>query len=327
MKLMTMLLLPWSVERLSREGDQRSDAVEKLVAIDCWKPETQEIDRNCGYGSRHTWVRMPQCIPSRNTRYFVQTPIEFLFFLIFLERSFSSFVLVNHQIMLAVTASEDGCLSLLCPASSHPPPASALPGAGRGFYRSQPPRMVPSHRSRRWLAGCPQQRSLIGQYCLGWSGWDGRSIGAESNSAEPSSVWREPAETDGEWRELINTSSSVVTSDIMGNIHTVGPNQALIVSGQYLVCCPSEMSEPCEGARICCISDCVILDLSSSECTDRGYPGIVSFIATRTIFRVLGLMPITIVLTVIAFSPAMRCRRRCPIVAEIPFHYVLLRSD
>ena len=70
---MTKLLLPWSVERLSREGDQRSVEVEKLLAIDCQKPDTQEIDRNCDYGSRHAWVRMPQCIPSRNTRYFVQT--------------------------------------------------------------------------------------------------------------------------------------------------------------------------------------------------------------------------------------------------------------
>ena len=40
---MTKLLLPWSVERLSREGDQRSDEVEKLLAIDCQKPDTQEM--------------------------------------------------------------------------------------------------------------------------------------------------------------------------------------------------------------------------------------------------------------------------------------------
>ena len=49
MKLMTKLLLPWSVERLSREGDQRSDEVEKLLAIDCQKPDIQEIDRNCDF--------------------------------------------------------------------------------------------------------------------------------------------------------------------------------------------------------------------------------------------------------------------------------------
>ena len=112
----------------------------------------------------------------------------------------------------------------------------------------------------------------------------------------------------------------------MGNIHTVGPNQALIVSGQYWVLSLGNVMS--ERARICSISDCVILDLSSSECTDRGCPGIFSFIATRTIFRVLCLIPITIVLTVIAFSPEMRCKRCCPIVAaEIPFHYVLLRCD
>lgn len=60
------------------------------------------------------------------------------------------------------------------------------------------------------------------------------------------------------------------------------------------------MSEPCEreSARMCCIrTDCVILDLSSpgAGCTYRGCPGIFSFIATRTIFRVLGLIHITIV--------------------------------
>ena len=149
------------------------------------------------------------------------------------------------------------CRLCLVSASSHPPLGVTGLWSRRsraGILSIAAPRMVPSPRSRRWLAGCPQQRSLIGRYWPGSCQRDGCSIGAESNSAEPSSVWREPAETDVTWQQwslIITSSSSSVTSDIMGNIHTVGPNQALIVSGQYHECSLGNVK--CEGARMCCI--------------------------------------------------------------------------
>ena len=145
-------------------------------------------------------------------------------------------------------------------------PASALAGAGRGFYRSQPPRMVPSPRSRRWLACCPQQRPLICRYGPVWSPRDGCSIGAESNSAEPSSVWRDPAETDVTWQgwsPIITSSAekcdtSAVTSDHHGQhphsgaqpgAHSVRLVFDVIISWKYEMLCRSHARE---SARMCC---------------------------------------------------------------------------
>ena len=79
--------------------------------------------------------------------------------------------------------------------------------------------------------------------------------------------------------------------------HSVRSVFHVIISRKYKMLCRSHARER-ERARMCCIrTDCVILDLSSSGagCTYRGCPGIFSFIATRTIFRVLGLIHITIV--------------------------------
>ena len=91
-----------------------------------------------------------------------------------------------------------------------------------------------------------------------------------------------------------------MTSDIMGNIHTVGPNQALIVSGQYhefslgnVKCRGHARERGCVVLGLCNIR---FIQLGLRVHLHRGCPGIFSFIATRTIFiRALGLVHITIV--------------------------------